>query len=85
MADINEKLVRDAWAFMRQNNHDVPDFIFNLMRDAAIEKLSQVKRIKGLECPNCSNDTVRGIVLFQNGIEVDTMVFQCCACEWEWD
>lgn len=40
---ITEKLILEAWKFLRDKNSSVPDETIDFMRDAALEKLEQVK------------------------------------------
>lgn len=38
---ITEKLILDAWSFIRQNNYTIPDKVIEFMRDASIAALKK--------------------------------------------
>ena len=40
------KEVRESYAWIRYNNHTIPDDVLDLMKDAAIEKLSKKNEVK---------------------------------------
>jgi len=38
---VNKELVMEAWVFLREKNHSIPNGTIDLMRDAALDKLKK--------------------------------------------
>ena len=63
---VNRRLIMEAWTFLRENNHTIPDETLDFMRDVslkAIKELEHKERMnKRSTCPFCGGTKITPFV-----------------------
>lgn len=56
---MNREEIIDAYLFLRENNHSIPDSTLNFMKDVALRELERIETTR--ICFSCQHDGLQGI------------------------
>ena len=56
---MNKSEIIDAYVFLRENNHDIPDATLDFMKDVSLREFERIENGRG--CFSCASDGLQQI------------------------